>query len=149
MNLSPHFTEAELTASSKATQLGIDNTPNDEIRDNLATLADGLERVRSVLGCAMGVSSGYRCPKLNAANKGAKRSAHMQGLAADFTAPAFGDPLAIVKAIVANKQAIGFNRVINEGHWVHVDFPIEGSKPAFTVLTAHFSASGTTYTEGA
>lgn len=148
MNLTPHFTEEELIASEKAKQLGIDNSPSDEVRENLFTLADGLERVRAVLGCAMHISSGYRCPKLNAANKGAKKSAHMQGLAADFTAPDFGDPLAICKAIVAHKDVIGFNRLINEGRWVHVDFPVEGEKAACVILTARFGTDGTTYTKG-
>jgi len=148
MNLTPHFTEEELIASNKATQLGIDNSPSDEIRNNLFTLADGLERVRAVLGCAMNISSGYRCPKLNAANNGAKNSAHMQGLAADFTAPGFGDPLAVAHALVAHKEAIGFNRIINEGHWCHIDFPVEGSKPAGLVLTARFGTDGTTYEKG-
>lgn len=148
MNLSAHFTDAELTASAKAVALGIDNTPSVEILDSLHTLAGGLERVRAVLGAPIRVSSGYRSPKLNRALKGAKNSAHMLGLAADFTAPGFGDPLAIVKAIVAHKDLIGFEQVINEGTWVHVSFPEEGKAPALEVLTAHFGPAGTTYTKG-
>ena len=149
MNLSPHFTEEELTASSTGQRLGINNAPSDEIRDNLATLADGLERVRAMLGCAMHIDSGYRCPKLNAAVKGAKNSAHLNGLAADFVAPGFGTPQEIVARLVASSAVIGFNRIIQEGTWVHIDFPEEGTPPAYIVLTAHFSASGTTYTRGA
>lgn len=148
MNLSAHFTDTELTASTKAVALGIDNTPSVEILDSLHTLASGLERVRAVLGAPIRVSSGYRSPKLNRALKGAKNSAHMLGLAADFTAPGFGDPLAIVKAIVAHKDLIGFDQVINEGTWVHVGFPEEGKAPRLEVLTAHFGPSGTTYTKG-
>ena len=149
MNLTPHFSVAELTASSTGLRLGIDNAPSDEILDNLAALADGLERIRALLGCAMHIDSGYRGPKLNAAVKGAKNSAHLKGLAADFVAPAFGSPLEIARLIAANAESLGINRVINEGHWVHVDFPEEGRAPAHIVLTAHFRpGSVTTYTMG-
>lgn len=148
MNLTAHFTEEELTKSSRASQLGIDNTPTNEIRENLYTLADGLERIRSLLGCAMFIDSGYRCPKLNTAIKGAKNSAHMLGLAADFVAPNCGTPLEVTRLIVAHKESIGFNKIIMEGRWVHVDFPKEGDKPSLTILTAHFGPGGTTYTNG-
>lgn len=146
--LSAHFSIEELIRSTVGQRLGIDNTPSAQILDNLYTLAGGLERVRFVLGATMHIDSGYRCPKLNAELKGAKDSAHMKGLAGDFIAPDFGTPAEIVDAIVAQKEAVGFNRVIMEGSWVHIDFPPEGEAPKFTVLTAHFGPGGTTYSLG-
>lgn len=147
--LTPHFSFDELTQSDTAQRLGIDNKGVDfDVMDNLYTLSAGLERVRMVLQSPMRVNSGYRCPRLNAAVKGAKDSAHMKGLAADFTAPRFGEPIDIVRAIVEQKEAVAFNRIIQEGTWVHIDFPPYGEEPKYLVLTASFGPNGTTYQQG-
>jgi hypothetical protein len=56
---------------------------------------------------------------LNKAIGGAKASAHMEGLAADFTAPAFGTVLQVAKKIAA--AGIDFDQLIYEyGTWVHI-----------------------------
>lgn len=60
MQLTQHFTLAELTASSKARQLGLDNTPPPEILPRLALTAEMLERIRSTLRVPVIVTSGYR-----------------------------------------------------------------------------------------
>ena len=138
--MSPHFTYEELTFSQTALRKRIDNTPNDEARDNLHTLAYGLEEVRALLGAPMNISSGYRSPKLNAAVGGAKHSAHMKGLAADFIAPRFGTPAGIVAEIKAS--SINFDQCIVEfGRWVHFAVPPAGEKgrrQAFAIgSTAH------------
>lgn len=141
--MSLHFSQSELTASDTAVRLGIDNTPSAEIASNLEILAMGLEDIRDILGNPMRISSGYRCPKLNSAVKGSRASAHMDGFAADFTCPAFGTPLEIVKAI--EKSPLMFDQCIQEGTWVHISFaPAERRQ----VLTAHFGKDGTTYTKG-
>ena len=148
--MSDHFSVDELTFSSTAQRLGIDNTPSDAILLNLQILRAGLEKVRSVLGnVPMKIDSGYRCEALNEAIGGAPASAHLQGLAADFLAPEFGVPVDVVAAIVHNKEAIRFHRVIQEGTWTHIDFPPAGQAPAYLVLTAHFGPGGTTYSTGA
>ena len=143
MTLTEHFTLAELVHSSTAIRLGIDNTPPEEIIANLRILAQGLERIRAVLGHPMHIDSGYRCDVLNAAVKGSKNSAHMQGYAADFTCPAFGTPLEIVKVIIGS--GIKFDQCIQEGTWVHISFDprIRGE-----VLTAHFRNGEVNYTQG-
>ena len=46
--LSPHFSLAELTASTKAAQLGIDNTPAAEIIPRLIMVAEMLDRFNMV-----------------------------------------------------------------------------------------------------
>lgn len=143
MTLTDHFTLAELTRSSVAERKGIDNSVPDRLLPHLFILAVGLEQVRALLGFPLHIDSGYRCPALNAAVGGAKQSAHMDGFAADFICPAFGDPLSIVKVIEAS--AIKFDKCIQEGSWVHISFD-----PAMRreLLTAHFSDQGTTYTQG-
>src|SRR5215467_2562572 len=144
MNLTENFTLEELYVSSTAVRQGIDNTPDPVIVENLRLLAWGLEEVRALLGEPMHIDSGYRCPELNLAIKGAKNSAHVRGYAADFICPGFGNPLEIVRAI--SKSAIAFDQCIREGTWVHISFDPRARKE---LLTAHFGADGTTYTVGA
>ncbi|AFB70783.1 peptidase M15A [Methylophilales phage HIM624-A] len=121
MNLTPHFTLEELVNSDTATRLGIDNTPSEEVIENLKFLAEELEYVRSLLGHPMLISSGFRCHALND-HLGSKRtSSHTKGLAVDYICPGFGDPRSIVSAIVMAN--INYDQVILEyDRWVHLSF---------------------------
>ena len=78
-----------------------------------------------------------------AAIGGSSTSAHCRGEAVDFTAPAFGTPKEICKAII--KSGIVFDQLIFEGAWVHIAFD---ATPRRSVLTAHFGNGATTYTQG-
>ena len=148
--MSEHFSVTELTFSSTAQRFGINNTPDPTILEAMTNiLIPGLERVRSILWTPMHIDSGYRCLTLNQAIGGAEHSAHMDGLAADFIAPVYGSPQLIVAVLITNKEAVGFHRLIQEGTWVHIDFPPAGQPPAYLVLTAHFGPAGTTYSQGA
>lgn len=82
MNLSAHFTLAELTAN----KAGLPNQPNTEQLANLIVLcAAVLEPLRAHFGAAVSIHSGFRSPEVNAATKGSsKTSQHMQGQAADL-----------------------------------------------------------------
>ena len=141
--LNAHFTLEELCFSSVAVRLGIDNTPDEEIVAHLRVLAQGLERVRALLGHPMHIDSGYRCGALNAAVKGSKTSAHTRGYAADFICAAYGEPLQIVQTVA--RSNIAFDQCIQEGTWVHISFDPRLRKE---VLTAHFGPDGTRYTPG-
>lgn len=55
-----------------------------EIKNRLETLADFLEEVRKVCGAPLQITSGVRCPELNAAVGGVKTSQHLLGQAADI-----------------------------------------------------------------
>lgn len=146
MKLSPNFSLDELTHSEIAVRRGIDNTPDADVRQNLGMLADGLQRVRSVLGHPMRISSGYRSPAVNAAVGGSATSAHMRGLAADFTCPGFGSPRDVVMAIVNYAETINFDKVILEfGKWVHIQFR---DQPRRQVLTAKHGTNGPIYVAG-
>lgn len=90
-----YFSIKELTSSQTAQRLGIDNTPPDFIRRNLAMLVDSLldpfreawetHCILSSSGDArIRVTSGYRCKALNSAVGGVMNSAHMYGYAADL-----------------------------------------------------------------
>lgn len=142
--LSEHFTLEELTFSATAQRKQIDNNPPAEVLDNMKRLAAGLEEARAALGNKpMRINSGYRSPKLNRAVGGARLSAHMAGYAADFVCPEFGSPLKIVKALAAT--GIQFDKLIQEGTWVHISFAPEARRQ---LLTAHFGPNGTSYTAG-
>ena len=117
----------ELTHSDTAARHGIDNTPNEDEKDNLYKLAMELENVRKLLNNKpIYVSSGYRCLALNELLGSKRTSAHIRGLASDFTCRQFGTPNEIVFAIINSK--IKFDQLILEypdsqsGGWVHLSF---------------------------
>ena len=123
---SPHFSLDELTFSETATRKGIDNTPSDDVLDNLYITAMEMENVRELLGNnPILISSGYRCLALNELLGSKPTSAHIRGLAIDFTCPKFGDPDDIVDAIFGSD--IQYDQIILEfDKWVHIAFPTDG-----------------------
>ncbi|MDR3429024.1 MAG: D-Ala-D-Ala carboxypeptidase family metallohydrolase [Silvimonas sp.] len=134
--MTEHFSLEEMTASQTATRLGLNNQPGPDEITNLHRVCSELERVRGMLGVPLLVSSGYRSIKVNAAVGGSATSAHRFGLAADFTAPRFGNPLAICKAIA--QSDLQFDQLIYEGGnggWVHLGLASGNSKPRRQVLS--------------
>lgn len=93
MNLSAHFTLYEMTRSDTAERdpdlVMQQRTPPSSVVDNLAYLcATTLEPLRALLGpCPLTVTSGYRCPDLNARVGGSPTSQHLTGQAADLQLP--------------------------------------------------------------
>jgi zinc D-Ala-D-Ala carboxypeptidase len=84
MMLSPHFSLAELTKSSTASRLDIDNIPDDDQIAALKLVAlNILEPVRENYR-PFAPSSGYRCPELNRIIGRSYRSQHTKGEAVDF-----------------------------------------------------------------
>ncbi len=124
MQLTQHFTLAELTKSSTAERLGLDNTPPPEVLPALTTTAEMLERIRSTLGVPVTVTSGYRAWAVNKAVGGVTTSDHAQGRAADIVAPRYGPPLQIARALAPLVDVLGIGQRIYERFgstsWVHV-----------------------------
>ena len=81
--MSRFFTQKELIASTEAYKRKIDNTPGEEEKAHLEELMEFMDGIRSAWGSAIIVTSGYRCPELNEAIGGAKKSAHQTGYAVD------------------------------------------------------------------
>ena len=119
---SPNFSMDELTHSDTAARHGIDNTPNDNQKENLYKLAMEMEDVRELLNNKpIYVSSGYRSLALNELLGSKKTSSHIKGLAADFTCRQFGTPNEIVFALI--NSDIPYDQVILEfDRWVHISF---------------------------
>jgi hypothetical protein len=119
MNLTPHFTLEELTASETAERNGWDNSPNDQELANLTRLADFLEQVKVILGGKpIMISSGLRTKKVNDAVGSKDSSQHRTGCACDFRVPSM-TPDEVVKTIIAS--GIGYDQVIREfDRWTHI-----------------------------
>jgi len=122
MNLTPHFTLDELTASETAERNGWDNSPNESELANLKRLADFLEQVKVVMGGKpIMISSGLRTKKVNDAVGSKDTSQHRIGCAADFKVPGV-TPDEVVRKVIAS--GIGYDQVIREfDRWVHISVP--------------------------
>lgn len=121
MKLSEHFDLSEFTRSDTATAIGDANRPTTQHLAHLYILAEGLEKVRALLGKPLHITSGYRNPRVNAHVGGVPTSAHALGFAADFTVDGM-TPLEVAKQI--RDSDIKFDQLILEGSRgiVHLSF---------------------------
>ncbi len=121
MNLSPHFTLEELTASDTAARLGIDNTPSAAEIEKLTWLAGKLEELRAVVG-PLHVNSAYRCLALNRAIGSKDNSQHVLCEAADLKSLIGGvSPLQLCEQVA--RSDLRFDQVIFEfSSWMHISF---------------------------
>lgn len=122
MNLTPHFTLEELTASETADRNGWDNTPSDAELANLRRLADFLEQIKALLGGKpIMINSAYRSKAVNDAVGSKDTSQHRIGCAADIRVPGM-TPDDVVRKIMASR--LPFDQVIREfDRWTHVSIP--------------------------
>lgn len=131
-----YFTINELTKSSTAQRLHIDNTPSQNVKDNLTKLIDNiLDPLRELYGKPIIVNSGYRCPKLNKAVGGTRNSQHLIGQASDIRT--------VSNTKESNKQLFNlikdsklpFDQLINEYdfNWVHVSYSPRNRRQVLTI----------------
>ena len=123
-----YFSINELTYSDTAIELGIDNTPNDEIKSHLVQLVEELlDPLRESWGSPIKVTSGYRCSRLNQVLKGSSpTSAHLVGFAADLV-PCNGDITGFKRFVVRwlKENNIQFDQCLLEtngkgAQWIHL-----------------------------
>jgi zinc D-Ala-D-Ala carboxypeptidase len=135
VKLSQNFSLLEMTRSQLAARHGIDNKPNDIQLENLKTLAKGMELVRTKLdSLPIIVSSGFRCEALNDLLGSKRTSAHIAGLACDFTCDRYAHVGRVFEVLA--KSSIPYQQLIYEySSWIHVAFPPEGEEPRRQVLT--------------
>ena len=128
--MTPHFTLAELTATSHRQ---FDNTPNEVELANLQRLAEFLERVKEALdGKPIMINSAFRSKAVNDAVGSKDSSQHRTGCAADIRVPGM-TPDEVVKFI--RSADLEFDQVIREhNRWTHVSIPLEGVAPRKTAL---------------
>lgn len=143
MQLSPHFSLAELTRSNTATRLGLSNRPPERIIARLKRTAEIMELVREECGNRpVVVFSGYRSPILNKAVGGSQTSSHMDGDAVDFKV----EGLSISETIrILRDAGIRFDQLIDEFNaWVHIGF---GPRNRQEVIAARKRMGKTVYTK--
>lgn len=145
MRLTEHFTLAEFTRSQVAARRGIDNTPDEQVFENLATLCELiLEPLRVNLGIPIRINSGFRCPELNSAIGGSRFSQHMTGNASDIDVPGM-EPIDVAQKII--DLGLPFDQLIHEFQsWVHVSYDPDRDRRA--VLTARLIDGRTQYVNG-
>jgi hypothetical protein len=134
MQLSNHFSLDEATYSETAVRLGINNQPSAAQLINMQTAAEGMEKIREILGGkGIRVNSWLRLPDVNVAVGGSKVSSHMDGWAIDFVCPSFGTPLDVCKAIEAS--GLKFDQMIHEfARWTHISFAPEMRGQKLTIF---------------
>lgn len=136
-----YFTIAELTRSATAQQYKIDNTPTPEIRAKLETLVtECLDPIRRIYGKPIIVSSGYRCPELNAKVGGVTDSQHTKGEAADIVPASGGSLRGIFDAAMKHGR---FDQLIVEirggNKWIHISY---GPRMRHRIMYYKFDGTG-------
>ena len=129
MNLSEHFTLAELTTTSHRQ---FDNTPNDAEMGNLVLLAELLERVKAFLnGKPIMVNSAFRSKAVNDSVGSKDTSQHRTGCAADIRVPGM-TPDQVVKAIIA--AGLPYDQLIREfDAWTHISIADKPRRQALII----------------
>ena len=131
-----YFTINELTKSSTAQRLHINNNPTQEVKDNLNKLIDNiLDPLRELYGKPIIVNSGYRCTKLNKAIGGAKNSQHLVGQASDIrTVQNTKESNKELFELIKNSK-LPFDQLINEYdyNWVHVSYSPRNRRQVLTI----------------
>ena len=114
--MTPHFTLAELTATSHRQ---FDNTPNEAETANLQRLAEFLEQVKTALdGKPIMVNSAFRSKQVNDSVGSKDTSQHRIGCAADLRVPGM-TPDQVVRAVIV--AGLPFDQIIREfDAWTHI-----------------------------
>ena len=149
-----YFTLNEMTRSATAKRLGINNTPDKEVEQNLIALVDKvLDPLRKLYGKPIVVTSGYRSPALNSAVGGAKSSQHTTGQAADIRSlnDTRDDNMELLRSLL--RSGLVFDQIIAEyvdekgrPDWIHVSYKRTGNRG--NKLTARRIGGSTQYSVG-
>ena len=143
-----YFSMNELCASATARRLGINNVPDKWQEENLRRLVDHvLDPLREAWGAPVIVTSGYRCPRLNAAVGGAHRSQHTLGEAADIrTVSDLPEDNRRLRDLIIS-LGLPFDQLIDEFDcdWLHVSYR---PSPRHQILSAFRQHGRTIYRKG-
>ena len=127
MNLSPHFTLAELTHTDHRS---LDNSPTQIEISNLQRLAQFLETVKTTLGGKpVIINSAFRSKAVNDAVGSKDTSSHRLGLACDFRVPGMA-PDAVVRALLK----LPYDQIIREfDAWTHISISDKPRRQALII----------------
>lgn len=131
MQLTEHFTLSEFVRSETATNRHIDNTPTQEVVENLRALCRNvLEPARVAFGAPIYITSGYRCTELNKAVGGKPTSQHLRGEAADLQVRGV-ENLRMLYNVIKSRGV--FDQLLFESNrsgakWIHVSYKASGNR---------------------
>ena len=144
VNLSPHFSLAEMTKTSIK---GVSNTPDAKATENLKRVCLWLEELRQEWNQTYGegddpviINSGYRAPAVNKAVGGVPTSNHLTGCAADIRVSGMEQALryAVILLDIADRQKKDFDEIILERSksvlWLHFAVRPEGNRRKIVLL---------------
>lgn len=165
MKLSKNFTLDELIKSPSAIRWGFDEqfSPPQDVVTNLTLLCTKvLQPIRDILKDTLTVSSGYRCPRLNAKIGGAytiingkpvQSSQHCYGQAADINYTKQGSEhnnliIAAIKELTSDPTFVFDQCILEFGTdsnpaWIHISY--SNTKNRMQVLRAYKSGKKTLY----
>lgn len=121
--ITKNFRWEEFERSSKAAELGIDNTiPDESVAENIRALVFNiLQPLRDACGHPLRVNSGYRSKALNKAVKGAANSQHTKGEAADIHED---NPFTLAWLVL--HTGIPFDQLILYDTFIHLSYKRRG-----------------------
>ena len=125
MKLTENFTLEELTFSATAKIRGIDNTPDENQKQQLQLLCTKiLQPIRTKFNRPISVTSGFRSSALNAAVRGSKTSQHLKGEAADIVCANNKELWNLICNMII-RQEIFVGQLIDEKNlsWIHISLP--------------------------
>jgi putative chitinase len=127
VNLSPHFTLAEMTVTDHRS---LGNSPTQIEISNLQRLAQFLETVKTTLGGKpIMINSAFRSKAVNDAVGSRDTSSHRLGLAADFRVPGLA-PDAVVRALLH----LPYDQIIREfDAWTHISIADKPRRQALII----------------
>lgn len=121
-----NFLFHEFILSGTAEKLGLKNIPDWESIANLESLVfHVLQPLRDFINVPIYINSGFRCPALNAALKGAKNSQYLRGQAADITTYKSDLDDALFSFI---QKSLSFDQVIRYDNFIHVSFVVTDNR---------------------
>ena len=138
VQISKNFKLSEFIESETAKKKGIDNTPSEDIIENIILLVETiLQPLRDIISFPFHINSGYRCKKLNNAVGGSDTSAHLEGLAADVNLGSKQRNRILWEEI--KRGNFEFDQVINERNytWLHIGIKKDKEKNRHSMFKLH------------
>jgi hypothetical protein len=133
VQLSPHFSLAELTRTSQVDRQATNYAESFAFHASLCSVANMLEVVRSRWDRPIRINSGFRGPSVNANTPGASPvSQHSKGEAVDFEIPGLDD--AEVFRWIVTESGLAYGQCILERppgrSWIHLSLGEPWRAPA-------------------
>lgn len=125
--VSRSFSYHEFEASETAKDYRITNViTTAEVRDSIKALVDNvLQPLRDAIGVPLRISSGYRCPALNAKVGGVPTSQHTRGEAADVWCATL-TPYQLACKVV--ELGLEYDQMVLYPGFLHLSYKLEGKQ---------------------